>query len=38
MRVIPGGGGVNTGNFPFELMPIYFQYAGNGTIYYDVTS
>jgi hypothetical protein len=35
MRVIPGGV-VNTGNIPFELMPIYFQYGGNGTIYYDV--
>ena len=35
MRVIPGGV-VNTGNIPFQLMPIYLQYGGNGTIYYDV--
>lgn len=34
MRVIPGGN-FNTGNLPFQLMPIYFEYGGSGTIYYD---
>jgi PE family len=35
IKVISGGI-VNTGNVPFPLMPIYIQYGGNGTIYYDV--
>jgi hypothetical protein len=35
VKVIPGGD-VNTGNIPFPLMPIYLQYGGSGTIYYDV--
>jgi len=35
MRVIPGGD-LNTGNIPFQFMPIYVQYGGSGTFYYDV--
>lgn len=35
MKVIPGGG-LNTGNLPFQLMPIYLQYGGTGTFYFDV--
>ncbi|ORA91613.1 hypothetical protein BST27_29390, partial [Mycobacterium intermedium] len=34
IRVIPGGL-LNTGNIPFQLMPIYFSYGGGGTIFYD---
>lgn len=32
--VIPGGA-LNTGNIPFQYMPIYIRYGASGTIFYD---